>query len=259
MRKINLIDPLYMAFYSRELYREVAVSWSTGLCFLYLLSLVALCWIPGMIRLDTDLTSYINVQAPKYVMQMPDIEISKGEASIKEKQPFLIKDPDTGETVIIIDTTGQVRSLENSKALVLLTNKKLLLKSAGTEQTLLEMRQFKDSTVTRSLVFEWLESFTEWFAFMFYPFAVIFSFIMRIAEVLILALIGFMFSRVMRVGHNYQTIIRLCAIAMTPLMIFDGITTFFNIDVFMPLVTDLLMASGYLIFAIRSSYSEMRV
>jgi hypothetical protein len=64
IRHYTIIDPLYMAFYSRDLYRGVARSWSTGICLLYMLSLVALCWIPGMIRLDTDITHYIDNEIP---------------------------------------------------------------------------------------------------------------------------------------------------------------------------------------------------
>jgi hypothetical protein len=48
-------------------------------------------------------------------------------------------------------------------------------------------------------------------------------------------------------------LIRIFAVAVTPLIIFDALTGFFSIDVPMPLATDLLLTTGYLIFAIRSS------
>lgn len=253
MRKFTIIDPLYMSFYSKELYREVASSWSNRLCLLYLLSLIAICWIPGIIRLDTDVTYYINNVAPKYIVQMPAIEISKGEASIKEKQPYLIKDPESGETAIIIDTTGGTKSLGNSTAFVLLTKDRLILKKDDKERSVVEMRDLGEITITRTLAFEWLEAYTEWFAIMVYPFAVIFSYLFRIVQILILAVVGAVASKIFKVGLDYRLLIRIFAIAVTPLVIFDALTGFFRVEVPMPFVADLLLTTGYLIFAIRSS------
>src|SRR5512135_2968335 len=104
MKQYTIIHPLYMSFYSKSLYREVAREWSNRFCFLYLLSLIALCWIPGMIRLDSDIAGYIDNDAPKYVRQLPTIKIAGGQASITEPQPYTIKDPDNGDPVMIIDT-----------------------------------------------------------------------------------------------------------------------------------------------------------
>ena len=253
MRKFNIIDPLYMSFYSKEIYQDVARSWSTRLCMLYLLSLTAICWIPGIIRLDTDVTYYIDNIVPKYVVQMPAIEISKGEASIKEKQPYLINDPDSGKTAIIIDTTGATKSLDNSTAFLLLTKDRLTLKKDDKERTVLEMRDLGDVTITRTMAFEWLEAYTEWFGIMVYPFAVMLSYVFRIVQILLLALVGAVASKIFKVGIDYRLLIRIFAVAVTPLLVFDALTGFFRIEVPMPLVADLLITTGYLIFAIKSS------
>ena len=156
-----------MSFYSKTLYREVAREWSTGL------------WIPGMIRLDSDIAEYIDNDAPQYVGQLPDITIAKGQASINAPQPYIIKDPDNGDPVMLIDTTGQVTSLDNSKAFILLTKNRLITHDGGKETRSLDLSEVGDATLNKELIYDWLESFKEWFAIVLYPFAVLASFTFR--------------------------------------------------------------------------------
>ena len=245
-----------MSFYSKSLYREVTREWSTRLCFLYLLSLVALCWIPGMIRLDSDITDYIENDAPKYVKQLPAITIVNGQASISEPQPYIIKDPDSGDPVMIIDTTGQVTSLDTSKAIILLTKTQLITHDGGKESRTINLSEFGDINLNKDLVYDWLESFSEWFAIVMYPFAVLFSFAFRSIQVFIYALAGSFFLRSLKVGLNYRWLMRLGAVSLTPVMIFNAMVLFFRIDVPIPWLVNALIAAGYLIFAVRSSITE---
>lgn len=245
-----------MSFYSKSLYREVAREWSNRLCFLYLLSLIALCWIPGIIRLDSDISDYIDNDAPKYVRQLPAITIAKGQASIAETQPYIIKEPDSGDPVMIIDTTGQISSLENSKAVILLTKTQLITHDGGKETRTLDLSEIGDVTIDKDLVYDWLTSFSEWFAIVFYPLAVLFSFIFRSIQVFIYALVGSFFLRGFKFGLNYRLIMRLGAVSLTPVIIINSLINFFRIDIPLPWLFNALLAAGYLIFAIRTSITE---
>ncbi len=249
MRQYTIIHPLYMSFYSKTLYREVAREWSTGLCFLYLLSLAALSWIPGMIRLDSDIAEYIDNDAPQYVGQLPDITIAKGQASINAPQPYIIKDPDNGDPVMIIDTTGQVTSLDNSKAFILLTKNRLITHDGGKETRSLDLSEVGDATLNKRLIYDWLESFKEWFAIVLYPFAVLASFTFRSLQVFIYALAGSVLLHSFKVGLNYRLLMRLGAISLTPVIIVNTLIIFFRIDVPLPWLLNALIAAGYLIFA----------
>jgi hypothetical protein len=255
MKQYTIIHPLYMAFYSKSLYRDIAGNWSTWFCFLYLLSLLALCWIPGMIRLDADLSTYIDDEAPKFVNQLPSIVISKGQASIAEPQPSIIKDPEKGDPVMIIDTTGQITSLENSKAKILVTKTQLFFKDSLQGTRILDLSELGDMTVDKTLVYDWLEEFGEWFAILVYPFALLFSFAFRSAQVLIYALIGMLFSRALKIGLNYQALMRLAAIALTPVIVLNTLTIFFKIAMPSPWFINAIITTGYLIFAIRACSS----
>jgi hypothetical protein len=244
-----------MAFYSKSLYRDIAGNWSTWFCFLYLISLLALCWIPGMVRLDADISTYIDDEAPKYVNQLPSIVISNGQASIAEPQPSVIKDPEKGDPVMIIDTTGQIASLENSKATILVTKTQLFFKDRLQGTRILNLSELGDMTIDKAFVYDWLEVFTEWFAIVVYPFALLFSFAFRSAQVLIYALIGMFFSRPLKAGLNYQVLMRLAAIALTPVIILNALTIFSRIAMPSPWLINAIITTGYLIFAIRANSS----
>lgn len=242
-----------MSFYSKTLYREVAREWSTGFCFLYLLSLVALSWIPGMIRLDSDISEYIDHDAPQYVGQLPDITVAKGQASINAPQPYIIKDPDNGDPVMIIDTTGQLTSLDNSKAFILLTKTRLITHDGGKATRSLDLSEIGDATLNKELIYDWLESFKEWFAIVLYPFAVLASFAFRSLQVFIYALAGSVLLHSFKVGLNYRLLMRLGAVSLTPVIIVNTLIIFFRIDVPLPWLLNALIAAGYLIFAVRSN------
>jgi hypothetical protein len=256
MKKFTIIDPLYMSFYSKDIYRDAAANWSTVSCFLYLLSLLALCWVPGMIRLDTDISYYLNNIGPKYIAQMPDITLSKGEASIRETQPYVIKDTDSGEPFMIIDTTGGTKSLDNSKALALLTKDRLIIKTPDDKQQALDLKELGDGTITKPVMKEAIELFTEWFAVLFYPFAVIFAFLFRAAQILIIAMFGTILTRSLGANLKYKELVRVSAIAITPLIIFNTLTVFFRIDIPISLLTDLILITAYQVFAIRSNAAQ---
>ncbi len=256
MKQYTIIHPLYMAFYSKSLYRDIANNWPTWFCFLYLLSLLALCWIPGMIRLDADISTYVDDEAPKYVNQLPSIVISKGQASIAEPQPAIVKDPEKGDPVMIIDTTGQITSLENSKATILVTKTQLFFKDSLQGTRIINLSELGDMTIDKAFVYDWLEVFSEWFAILLYPFALLFSFAFRSGQVLMYALIGKFFSQALKISLNYQVLMRLAAISLTPVIILNALIIFFKITIPSPWLINAIITTGYLIYAIRASSSS---
>jgi len=206
-----------------------------------------------MIRLDSDIAEYIDNDAPQYVGQLPDITIAKGQASINAPQPYIIKDPDNGDPVMIIDTTGQVTSLDNSKAFILLTKNRLITHDGGKETRSLDLSEVGDATLNKTLIYDWLESFKEWFAIVLYPFAVLASFTFRSLQVFIYALAGSVLLHSFKVGLNYRLLMRLGAVSLTPVIIVNTLIIFFRIDVPLPWLLNALIAAGYLIFAVRST------
>ena len=116
MKKYSIIHVPVLSFFSKALYRDVAVHWKTGLCFAYLLLLLAICLIPTAIETNAIFSGLIENQAPAIVKQVPEITITDGKASIAEPQPYYIKAPDSDDNLAVIDTTGSITSLEDADA-----------------------------------------------------------------------------------------------------------------------------------------------
>jgi len=119
-RRYTIIHPLFMSFYSKDFYRDVAKNWK-NYAFLYLLFLLALCSVMKTVKIHYDFSAFVTRHAPAYISQFPVITFSNGKASIEADEPYFIKDPKSGEDIIIIDTKGQINSLNDTSAVLLLT------------------------------------------------------------------------------------------------------------------------------------------
>ena len=132
MKRFSIFHIPVLSFFSKELYIDVGLHWK-GVNFLYLLLLLAICWIPTMIGIHVSFLDFIDNEAPAVVEQVPEITITNGEASIKEPQPYYIKDPENGDVLAIIDTTGTIDSLEDPNAICLLTKSRVIYRETKCE------------------------------------------------------------------------------------------------------------------------------
>ena len=107
MREYSLLQAPGLAFFSKDLYRDVAKNW-TGLGFGYLLMVLSVSWLFSMGPISSELGGFFNKEAPELIAQVPELVIKGGELSINEPQPYYIVDPASGENAAIIDTTGPV-------------------------------------------------------------------------------------------------------------------------------------------------------
>jgi hypothetical protein len=252
MKRYTTIHPLFMAFHSKSLYRDVGKHWR-NISFLYLFLLSAVCLIPIMFRVQTEVSGYLLKEAPKVVEQLPEIKIVRGIVSVNEEMPYTIKDPGTATPLIIIDTTGRVSSLDGSDALVLLTETKLLLKRSPKETRTLDLSEIDNLTIDRARVYEWIETFLEYFIYVLYPFALLISFLFRIAEALVFAAIGMLFAGNMRVSLRYRAALSLAVVSMTPAIILDTLYNFADVNIPFWWFINLLIAMGYLFFAVKAN------
>ena len=239
-----------MSFYSRSLYRDVARNWR-GLCVRYLLSLVALCAIPGVMQIRTELSDFLAKEAPMYVKQVPAITISKGRVALDEPEPYFIRDEKTGAVRAIIDTTGKITALSGSKAVLLLTKTTLIVKGNEGETRAFDLSEIDHLFIDRSAVYGFLDTLDDWFAVFVYPFAVGVSFLFRGLEVLILALIGMLFRKAFRATLDYRALIRLAAMAITPVVVGGGILALADIRILYWPLLGVVISIGYLLYAVR--------
>ena len=252
MRQFSTVHPLYLSFYSKALYRDVGRNWGK-ISFLYLFLLLAVCSIPLMFRIHAAVSDYLHSEAPKIVKQLPVITISKGVASANEEMPYIIKDPESGAPLLIIDTTGKTDSLKGSEAVILLTKTKLFFRRSATDTRTLDLSKIDALIIDQAVAYDWIETFLEYFIFVFYPFALLFSFLFRLVEALIFGIIGMLFSKHMRVPLGYRATLSLAVVSMTPAIILDTLYHYAEINIPSWWLMNFLIGLGYLFFAVKAN------
>ena len=241
-----------MSFFSKSLYRDVARNWR-GLCFTYLVSLLALCSIPVVMKVQKEFSDFLNREAPQYIKQIPTITISKGKVSIDKPEPFFIRDEKTGAVWAIIDTTGSINSLSDPKTLLLLTRTALIVRKNDKETRTFDLSGFDNLLMDKSAIYGFLDTLDDWIAVLIYPFVVIFSFFYHAVEALIFALIGSLFARTLRASLDYRTLVRLANVAITPAIIGEGIFALLNVWVAYWTLLSLFISLGYIFYAVKAN------
>ncbi len=131
MERTNFFLGLIFSFFSSKFYREVAKSWR-GRSFVALAIFLAIFWIVLVFVGGFFLISQGKKFSHEIAQQMPVITIQDGLASTVQKKPTFIyvfgSRSQKGAPFAIIDTHKQVSNFEQSKAIVLVTQKQVIVK-----------------------------------------------------------------------------------------------------------------------------------
>ncbi len=248
----SLLHPLFMAFFSKSLYRDVARAWKGhGLVFLF--SAVALCTIPFVLLVQSEVSNLLSKEVPKIVTQMPSIEITNGKVTIDRSQPYFVKDDKSGDPLIIFDTTGQPRSLDGSKAIMLVSEKAVIIRNSEGRTRTIDLSGIESFSLDRRLLYEWIDELEKSFVFIFYPCAVFFSFIFRLFEAASFAAVAHFFRRSLGLPLTYGAYMRLAAVSLSPALVIGALLNIIRIVVPFWWLTSLPLTAGYLILAISAN------
>jgi hypothetical protein len=250
MKKFSIIHIPFLSFFSTDFYRDVGLKWK-GICFGYLLLLLAICWIPMMVRIHLGFAGFVKNEAPTIVDQVPEITITDGQVSIDEPQPYYVKLPDSNEVIAIIDTTGTIQSIEDTKAFCLLTKNSLIMKQSNFETRTYDLSQVKSFTVSSSGIMKFLHIIKKILVIILYPIALLGSYIYRIIQALIYAAIGLLFASICKVSLKYDALLRLAVVAMTPCMIIKTIFGLAGVHIPLAFLLFFLVTLAYLFFGVR--------
>lgn len=250
MKRYSIFHPLVLSFFSKSLYRDVGKNWrGTGL--LYLLLAIALLWIPSTIKGHREFARFVDNDAKGITQQVPAITITNGQVSTDVPTPYFIKDPKTGSTLAIIDTTDNSPEVINTSVPVVLAKTKLIMRKNAAETQVYDLAGVKSFFVDRARVEGWLATARRWFFPALYPVAVLFSFVFRAIQVLIYALIGLLFARMLNANLDYKTLMRLAAISITPVMVLNVVVEFLPVHLPGWAVLGLIIELVYLFFAVK--------
>ncbi len=251
MRRYRMFQAPVMAFFSPSFYRDVDQHWK-GTGFAYLLLLLTICWVPTMVHFHFSVADFVEKEAPAFTAQIPTIRIIKGEASAEVAQPYRINDPDSGTVLALIDTTGKTTSLEGTEARALLTKTELIYKKSDIETRSFSFKDIKDCTLDQQVISRWMTAFRKYLAVVSFPFAVIGSFVFRIVQLLIYAAIGLLFAKWCKTSRPYDTLLRLSAMAVTPVIIVSTVLDMASVRVPWHGLLYFIAAMAYLFFGIKT-------
>lgn len=254
LKRYSVFHVFVLSFFSKKLYVDIARNWK-GLNFLYLLMLLAICWIPPMIELQMGFNNFMKNEAPLVLDQIPEITLNDGRISIKEEQPYFISDPESGVPYVVIDTTGKIKSLDDTDAFVLLTEDKVFSRKNKFESRTYDLSNIKEFfVVDGEKITGWLNIGKKYLVPVIYPIAVSGSYVYRIIQALIYAAIGLLFAKICKARLSYGTLVRLAIAAVTPCIIVGTLFAFIGFS--LPGIVYLLAALGYLFFAVASSSGQ---
>jgi hypothetical protein len=255
-RIYSTFQTLYSSFYSRELYQDVARNWK-GFGFPYLFLILVIFWIPEITNMHHTISDFLADEGPKYVEQVPEITIAKGEVSIKEEMPYTIYDRKNNTPFAIIDTTGKTTSLDRSPASILLTKKALIIRKDDKEVRSLSLAEIADATITRKLIYDWLEIFNNLIIAVLFPVMLLISFGFHVIQVVLLAFLGGNFAKYMNVNLDFRALMRLSAVAFTPPVLLEAVHAVLELNYPYSSLISFLLAAGYLYFAVASNSEKM--
>lgn len=214
MRRYGRIQGLVLALGSAPFYRDVARNWR-GVGFLYVLLLLTLTWIPVLIYWQVSFTHGVRTEMPKVLDKLPPITIKDGKASSPVAQPYTVTNTDTGEPFFILDTTGEVKSLEGSQAHMLLTETTFHIRDERKTQ-IHDLGHFPDMTLTKEQMQGWLETLATWLGVGLFPFVMIGSLVRALVLMLVAAMAGLILDAAFFGGRlGFAALLRLAAVGMS--------------------------------------------
>lgn len=254
MIKYSFAQAPYLAFFSKDFYRYISNE-KNGTGFGYLFVLLAILVIPAVFKASIEFSAFIDNEAPKIITQVPEVTIANGEASIEERQPYVITHPENNEALVVIDTTGVVTSLDQTEARMLVTKSYIIYEKNAYETRTYDLSDIENFVLNQSLINEWAGIAQDYFIIVAYPFLLLGLFVVQIIKMLIYAVIGIIFAKILKSSNGYSSLLRLSVISITPILLIEA--TFETIGVAVPFsgIIFFLITMAYLFFGVHSSRS----
>jgi hypothetical protein len=240
-------------FFNGKLYRDVARNWS-GINFWYLFLLELITWGLLLIKFQIAFTAYVHNDFPKRVANFPSITLSNGQFSSPVPQPYIITDSRSGKPVFVLDTTGKINSLDDTEAVLLITDHKAFIRQqSGMIRTIDLSKSKRNFTVDKSTLIGWAEKARQWAAVVALPLALILSMICRLLLALIYGLINLMLASMLNVKLPFDAAMRLAVVAFTPVILLNTILDLLGIDIQLWILIAFLIDIVYLTMAVRAN------
>ena len=194
----------------------------------YLTILMLLGCLSLMYGIHTGVTKFVQEEAPRCFEQVPAFSIINGELSVDVEQSYSIKDPDTDEVLIVIDTSGRHKSLDDVEAMGLLTKTEFIVQKDGGRTETFDLSEIDDFSVDAAQLQEWIEVFTKELGVTATVGDYIASWFCRFFQIILFAMVAVVWVK--PVGTiKFAALLRIAAVAMTPTVAACALIDLFHI------------------------------
>lgn len=237
-----------LSFFSKPLYRDVAARWK-GTNLGYFCLLLAICLVPAALNLSQHTIEAIDRYRDIYLMQVPSIQLSNGILSIDAPQPYSIIEGN--RTVLLIDTTGEIQTLEEADALSLMTRTRLYVLQEGGRPLVYDLKDFNDFTLNQEVLGEIISRIQRVLMLFSYVLIYLGCLVFFIIAALLLGGIACLIAGLQKKSLRYKAGVRIAVVALTPAMITGAILASFGRTV--PALLYVLLTLAYLYIAAGSA------
>lgn len=237
-----------LAFYSKKLYRDIAGNWK-GTNLAYLFVLLALCLLPAALKTSRETIALIEKASATYLIQIPQMRFTAGRLAVDAPQPYSIIAGN--RTVLMIDTTGKINTLEEAGADALLTASHLLIKQERNSPLIYNLSTLKDFELNQAMATDLVARIKRLILPAYYATALLFSYAMLVLAAVLSGALVLLFGRIQQRKPNYTAGLRLAVAAFTPPLILATLLRMAGLT--LPIAFHILLALGFLYLAASAS------
>jgi len=256
MKQYGWLKAMYMSFYSRQLYRDVAQNWGLG-TFFYLFLLLAICWAVLMFRIQPVINLASAQAISEIVPQLPEtIIIKEGKVTTPENKPYIIRSNDSKEVIGIIDTSGQYTDLEKLKTPLLITQDKVIYSENHDAVKTYKIHSSLNANFVPTQVKDVILKVIGWLWIILFPISLIGSFFYRVLQSILYAILGKLYAVIANISVSYVEIVKLTMVANTPTIIISTVLAWRGMW-FHYSVLFFVLSIAYVIFAIGANNNKI--
>jgi hypothetical protein len=256
MKTFPFFSAFYHSFSSKELYRDVAANWR-GKAFVYLLILLAVTWVPEMLDMHRSLRLFVANEGSAAFSQVPAITIEDGILSIDAPEPYYIRFGDDDEILAIIDTTDGVTSLDDEEGRVLVTESRVFFVRGDTGYIeSFSLSDVGDMSFDAQTLEEGASAVAPFIPIVAYPFALVWSFAYRLAQVLVYSLFAMLIVRQHKLTLDFASVYSMTLVAITPAVLLKTVVWLSDFSMPLLFVPHVALALGYVYFGVVANRLE---
>ncbi|MGD9329808.1 MAG: DUF1189 family protein [Desulfobacterales bacterium] len=250
-RRYRLWHSWALSFFAPSFYIDVARHWR-GLAFVHLLLVLVLSTTVYVLHFSALMADFIAEEAQAIIDQVPEIRITAGKVSVDVEEPYTIRRPNSGEVIAVIDTTGEITSLMQTDAVILLTESRLAARFSPNDRRNLDLGRITAMEINQAMMEQWLRDTQKWLPLILFPLVLGFAFVIRSVQALLYGGIAMVLASMLKIRLPLSAAVSIAIMAMTPVLLLDALMVWRQIVVPFWGLGGFLLAMGYLVFGIRS-------